>query len=111
MFSVFSTVIFFGGYFNDAEGADKNGILGLVCFALTGIVFALAMRLRKRAHRRIDNEIERAMRDHGFVEASQLGNVLGMSLDETRDVLDKLSGARKWRCEESEGYNARYYPQ
>src|SRR5688572_4202028 len=110
MFSVFSTVMFFGGYFNDAEGADKNGILALVCFGLTGAVFVLAMSLRKRAHGRIDTEIQNELTNLGYVDASQLGAVLGMSLDETRDVLDKMSPLRHWRREESAGYNARYYP-
>lgn len=111
MFAVFSSVMFFGSYFNDAEGADKNGILALACTALTAMVFALAMHFRKRAHRRIDSEIEREIGTMGYVEASQLGSSLGMSLDETRDVLDKLAASRNWRCEESAGYNARYYPQ
>lgn len=111
MFAVFSTVMFFGGYFNDAEGADKNGILALVCAGLTGAVFVLAMRLRKRAHGRIDAEVERELQSKGYIEASQLGDTLGMSLDETRDVLDRLALTRKWRREEFAGYNARYYPQ
>lgn len=111
MFAAFSTVMFLGGYFNDAEGADKNGILALACFALTGAVFTVAMRLRKRAHGRIDAEIEHEFNTIGYVEASQLATVLGMSIDETRDVLDKMSHTRKWRREESHSYNARYYPQ
>ena len=111
MFAVFSTVMFFGGYFNDAEGADKNGILALVCFALTASVFALAMGLRKRAHTRIDAEVVHEIKTLGYVEASQLASTLGMSLDETRDILDKLAATRKWRREEASGYNARYFPQ
>ncbi len=111
MFAVFSTIMFFGGYFNDAEGADKNGILGLVCFALTGAVFALAMGLRKRANRNIDTEIEREFNAQGYVEATLLASTLEMSLDETRDVLDKRSLKHKWRREEAPGYNARYYRQ
>lgn len=111
MFSVFTTVMFFGGYFHDAEGSDKNGILALACFGLTIAVFVFAMRLRKRAHGRIAAEVREEMQTLGYVDAAQVGNALGMSLDETRDVLDRLSHAHKWRREESAGYNARYYPQ
>lgn len=109
MFAVFSTVMFFGGYFNDAEGADKNGLLALACTALTAIVFTMAMYFRKRAHGRIDSEIEHEFKTLGYVEASRLGTTLGMSLDETRDVLDKLADERKWHREEAAGYDARYF--
>lgn len=111
MFFVFSTVMFFGGWSHDAEGSDKTGFLAIGCFVVTGAVFGYAMWLRKRAHGRIDAEVQRELSSLGYVDASQLGAVLGMSLDETRDVLDKMSRANHWRREESSGYNARYFPQ
>lgn len=111
MFSVYGYIMMVGAIVGENDAVFGNAVMGTVCAVLTLVVFQIAMRQRKKAHMLFNSTIQRMLGADGFVEAVGFATATGVSVDDARDILDKLMIERHWRREEMPQYNAMYFPQ
>jgi divalent metal cation (Fe/Co/Zn/Cd) transporter len=109
MFSVYGYIMMIGAIVGENDAVFGNAVMGTVFAVLTFSVFQFAMRKRKQAHRLFAETIESMMKTDGCVEASNFASVIGVSIDDARDILDKQMIMQHWRREEKSEYNALYY--
>lgn len=110
MFAVFGFVFAFGASVGDNDDiATGNLWLGITMITTSILVLLVGLRLKKQADLRIEIVIQDLLAAHSFIEASAFADALGITVDDARDVLDKLARLNNWRRLELEHYNAKYY--
>lgn len=110
MFAVFGFIFAFGAFVGDNDDIAYGNLgLGITMIATSAIVLILGLRQRKQATARIDAAIADLLHSNQCIEAVRFAEVLNISLDDARDVLDTRARKNNWRRLELEQYNAKYF--
>lgn len=108
MFAVYGLIMTVGAFSDENDIWISNFIIGGSFTILTITVFTIGMIMRKKAHVRLEAEIERLFTETGHIEAAAFAKGAGVSMDDARDQLDRRMRERGWHRTELERYNAIY---
>lgn len=109
MFAVFGFVFSYGAYRGDNDDVGMgNLVMGLIMLGASVFTLLTGLRLQRRFDARIDAAISALCGTSNSFDALSFANALNITVDDARDILGKRAQAAGWRCEELEGYNARY---
>jgi hypothetical protein len=111
MFAVYGFVMMIGAIVGGNDAVMGNGILAGTFTILTLIMLRIGLYQRKKAGRLFENIIAAELDEHGSVDAQRFATACGVTLDDARDVLDRMLYRKGWDCLELDGYNAMYTPQ
>ena len=111
MFAVYGFVMMIGAIVGGNDAVLGNGILAGIFTVLTLIMLRVGLMQRKKAGRLFENIIAAELDEYGSVDAQRFATACGVSLDDARDVLDRMLYSKGWDCLELDGYNAMYTPQ
>lgn len=111
MFTIFGYVMTIGALVDESDVWIGNFILGSVCATIMLGTFLAGMSMRKKVHERTHAIIADLFLQHGFIEAKTFAEGAMVSLDEARDLLDRLMHKHGWHRTELEQYNAVYRQQ
>ena len=108
MFAVYGYIMMIGAIVGDNDAVFGNALMGSVFLVLAIVTFNIGMAQRRRAHERIEDVVDKEMREHGYIDAERFAEGAGVSLDDARDILDRLGRKNNWKRTELTGYNAEY---
>ena len=108
MFAVYGMVMMIGAIVGENDAVFGNALMTLVFTALTVAAFSIGMAQRKRAHQLFSTVIENELSTHGYVDAIRFSKGAGVTLDDARDILDRMARHRGWHRTELTEYNAEY---
>ena len=110
MFAVFGFVFAFGAFPGDNDDiANGNLWLGITMITTSAVVLLIGLRLKRKADARIETAIADLLSKHACIEATLFAEVLSITVDDARDILDTRARAQQWRRLELENYNAKYF--
>ena len=109
MFAVFGILMGVGAISGGSETAFGNfmfgGIMSVICIAFLFI----GLRKMKSFTTLFEQAVVQDLQNNGCVEALHVATVLNISMDDSRDLIEKYAAKRSWKRIELDGYNARYY--
>lgn len=109
MFAVFGILLGVGSISGGGDTTFGNFLFGGIMSAICIAFLLIGLRQMKKFTSLFERAVTIDMQQHGNVEAIRVAATLNISMDDSRDLIEKYAAQHSWKRIELDGYNARYF--